>query len=105
MAKMKETIEEYLEDYNNAFTHPVPRVTFLDACEHCCRVTRVLAQPNGNVLLLGVGGSGRQCLTRLSGHMCEHECFLIEAAKGYGRVESKDDLKTCLMKCGADAKV
>merc|ERR1719191_1514573 len=105
MKQMKETIEEYLEDYNNVFTITMPLVMFLDACEHCARISRVLAQPNGNVLLLGVGGSGRQSLTRLSSYMCDNECFQIEVAKGYGNNEFKEDLKTCLMKCGVDDKV
>eukprot|EP00746_Dinoflagellata_sp_MGD_P006891 gnl/MRDRNA2_/MRDRNA2_113587_c0_seq1.p1 gnl/MRDRNA2_/MRDRNA2_113587_c0~~gnl/MRDRNA2_/MRDRNA2_113587_c0_seq1.p1 ORF type:complete len:2479 (+),score=556.96 gnl/MRDRNA2_/MRDRNA2_113587_c0_seq1:117-7439(+) len=105
MKAMKETIEEYLEDYNNVFTIQMPLVMFLDACEHCARISRVLSQPNGNVLLLGVGGSGRQSLTRLSSYMCDNECFQIEVAKGYGNNEFKEDLKTCLMKCGVEDKV
>jgi dynein heavy chain len=83
----------------------MPLVMFLDACEHCARISRVLSQPNGNVLLLGVGGSGRQSLTRLSSYMCDNECFQIEVAKGYGNAEFKEDLKTCLMKCGVEDKV
>merc|ERR1719191_866486 len=105
MKQMKETIEEYLEDYNNVFTITMPLVMFLDACEHCARISRVLSQPNGNVLLLGVGGSGRQSLTRLSSYMCDNECFSIEVAKGYGNNEFKEDLKTCLMRAGVEQKV
>lgn len=102
---MKEAIEEYLEDYNNVFPINMPLVMFLDACEHCSRICRVLSQPNGNVLLLGVGGSGRQSLTRLSSYMCDSECCQIEVAKGYGMAEFKDDVKKCLLKCGVEDKV
>eukprot|EP00929_Paragymnodinium_shiwhaense_P087552 TRINITY_DN476_c0_g8_i1.p1 TRINITY_DN476_c0_g8~~TRINITY_DN476_c0_g8_i1.p1 ORF type:complete len:2571 (-),score=771.76 TRINITY_DN476_c0_g8_i1:261-7973(-) len=105
MQQMKECIEEYLEDYNNVFSIGMPLVMFLDACEHCSRICRVLDQPNGNALLLGVGGSGRQSLTRLSSYMCDAECFQIEVAKGYGMGEFKDDVKKCLMKCGVQDKV
>jgi len=102
---MKEMVEEYLEDYNNVNTITMPLVMFLDACEHCSRICRVLSQPSGNVLLLGVGGSGRQSLTRLSSFMNEAECFQIEVVKGYGMVEFKEDVKKCLMKCGVEDKV
>jgi len=105
MNQMKEMIEEYLEDYNNSFTATMPLVMFLDACEHCARVSRVLEQPSGHVLLLGVGGSGRQSLTRLSSFICDNECFQIQVVKGYGMVEFKEDLKKCLMVCGVNDKV
>ncbi|CAJ1398655.1 unnamed protein product [Effrenium voratum] len=102
---MKECIEEYLEEYNSVSTLQMPLVMFLDACEHCARICRVLSHPSGNVLLLGVGGSGRQSLTRLSTYMNDCECFQIEVAKGYGMTEFRDDVKKCLMKCGVEDKV
>lgn len=94
----------FLDDYNNMFSVPMPLVMFADACEHVARVCRVLRQPSGNALLLGVGGSGRQSLSRLASFMSEYDIFQIDVVKGYGMTEFKDDLKTCLMKCGNEQK-
>merc|ERR1719265_2814989 len=104
MKALKETIEDYLDDYNQVNTATMPLVMFLDACEHNAKICRVLNQPSGNVLLLGVGGSGRQSLTRLGSSINDAECFQIQVAKGYGMTEFKDDLKRCLMLCGVEDK-
>jgi dynein heavy chain len=106
--EMKSTIEEYLEDYNSITAAQMPLVMFLDACEHASRTYRVLGQPAGNVLLLGVGGSGRQSLTRLATYMSgvgDIDCFQIQVIKGYGMTDFKEDLKKCLMVCGVEDKV
>ena len=104
MGAMKTIMEGFLDDYNNMFSVPMPLVMFADACEHVARVCRVLRQPSGNALLLGVGGSGRQSLSRLASFMSEYDIFQIDVVKGYGMTEFKDDLKTCLMKCGNEQK-
>jgi len=104
LAKMKAIMEQYLDDYNNMNAVAMPLVMFTDACEHVARVCRVLRQPSGNALLLGVGGSGRQSLSKLASFMAEFDVYQIEVVKGYGMNEFKDDLKACLMKCGNTLK-
>lgn len=67
--QMVKIMEEYLDDYNQINTAQMKLVLFTDAVRHVSRISRVIRQPLGNALLLGVGGSGRQSLTRLAAHM------------------------------------
>ncbi|XP_048578532.1 dynein axonemal heavy chain 1-like isoform X2 [Nematostella vectensis] len=102
--KMVKILEEYLEDYNQINTAQMKLVLFSDAVRHLARIGRVIRQPLGNALLLGMGGSGRQSLTRLAAHMAEYECFQIELAKNYGVAEWREDLKKILLKAGVENK-
>jgi dynein heavy chain len=80
-------------------------VMFLDACDHVSKICRILRQPQGNALLLGVGGSGRQSLSKLATFMSNFRLYQIEVIKGYSMSNWRDNLKFCLMQAGVEAKV
>ncbi|XP_059153506.1 dynein axonemal heavy chain 1-like [Physella acuta] len=93
-------MEDFLGDFNQASNKKMELVLFMDAVSHVSRIARILRQPLGNALLLGMGGSGRQSLTRLAAHISEYDCFQIELSKNYGVHEWHEDLKKVMMKAG-----
>jgi dynein heavy chain len=63
-----------LEEYNAEMgsKKAMKLVMFLDACEHIARIARIIRQPQGNALLLGVGGSGRQSLSKIATYIMNY---------------------------------
>lgn len=87
---LSKLMETYLEDFNSTTTNPMKLVLFTDAMEHVSRISRIISQPFGNALLLGVGCSGRRSLARLAAFMCDYEVFQVEIRKNYGNTEWKE---------------
>ncbi|GBG29641.1 Dynein heavy chain 7, axonemal [Hondaea fermentalgiana] len=104
MATLKEVMEGYLVDYNNMSSKKMNLVLFMNAIEHVARISRVLCQPLGNALLVGVGGSGRKSLTTLAVSLNEQVLFQIEISKVYGMPEWHDDLRRMLKMAGVEGK-
>jgi dynein heavy chain len=54
---------------------------------------------------LGVGGSGRQSLSKLATFINNYKLYQIEVVKGYSMTNWRDNLKFCLMQAGVEAKI
>jgi len=100
VAELQPMIEDYLAEYNSESKQPMHLVMFGDALQHVVKIARVLRQPSGHALLLGVGGSGRQSLTRLATFIAGYQIYQIEIAKGYGMNEWRENVKECLLVAG-----
>jgi len=92
--KVKAFMESKVEDYNSFFKKsPMPLVMFKDAIEQTTKILRIIRQPRGNALLVGVGGSGRHCLSRLASFIADYFAFQIEVTKQYKHALFLEDLK------------
>lgn len=67
-------------------------VLFEDAMKHVCKITRIVSNSSGHALLVGVGGSGKQSLSRLSSSICQFRTVGILISSSYGMNELKQDL-------------
>lgn len=68
-------------------------VLFQDALDHLTRIHRIIRFPRGNALLIGVGGSGKQSLTRLATFTASYHVFQMSIIKNYKEVDFREDLK------------
>ena len=86
-------------------TEKIRLVLFDAAVKHIMRITRVFALPRGNVLLVGVGGSGKQSLTRLAAFIFGLETFQITPSESYCLQYFLDDLRQQYQIAGMGKKV
>ncbi|CAH1253163.1 DNAH9, partial [Branchiostoma lanceolatum] len=97
--ELNKLLTEALDNYNE-INAAMNLVLFEDAMQHICRINRILESPRGNALLVGVGGSGKQSLSRLAAFISSLEVFQITLRKGYGIADLKLDIGALYIKAG-----
>jgi dynein heavy chain len=92
----------FLEKYNEQFpSKQLHIILFDDAMKHLLRISRVLGMSKGCILLVGVGGSGKQSLTRIASYCAGCTTFQITITKTYNMNALLDDIRLLYKACGS----
>lgn len=92
---LKTVVEGQLAEYNES--NPIMNLVLFDqAVQHVARICRIMYN-GGNALFCGVGGSGKQSLSRLASFICKYHFVRLTMSNDYGVSNFKEDLRVlCL---------
>ena len=96
--QLRTDILEYLQRYNDE-KGDLPLVLFDDAIMDICRIARIISNPCSHALLVGVGGSGKQSLSRLAAFIKEIDYAMPNlSGTDYNNEAFLNDLKNVMLK-------
>ena len=101
-----DTLKAKLNEYQTLYNETVKGtgmdlVFFKDCMVHIVRVSRIIRMNQGNALLVGVGGSGKQSVTRLASAVARYSVFQITLSRSYKDVDLLEDIKQLYQIAGA----
>jgi len=92
--KLRARVNDLLDLYNKTFQQKkMNLVLFDDALRHLLRISRIIEQARSSALLVGVGGSGKQSLTRLASFIGRQRPYNITVTKTYSEKDLMNDIK------------
>ena len=92
--KLREYLNDKLDSYNmQPKLTKMDLVLFKDAITHVAKIYRVINLKRGHAFLVGVGGSGRHSLTRLSAFISQMNVFQLSLTKGFNLKAFREFLK------------
>ncbi|KAL0227387.1 hypothetical protein P9112_014711 [Eukaryota sp. TZLM1-RC] len=102
---LKERLDRFSELFNEmSRTEKLDLVFFYDAIAHLSRISRIIRAERGHALLVGVGGSGKQSLTKLASFIAGYTTVSITLTKNYTTKDLLEDLQRFFMMAGLEGK-
>ena len=93
--KLKKSLDAKLLEYNES-NSMMDLVLFEAAMEHVTRINRIIQNPGGNAMLIGVGGSGKQSLCRLSAFISGYEVKQLAVTSKFKVEDLKEELNVAV---------